>query len=86
MFRWKRRLWTDGSTASYYLRDLGHLLLAAAQQPRLDADAEPEDLFRSGRAAAYHEVISLMLSQADAFGVDPKVLALGGIDADRDLL
>ena len=35
---------------------------------------------------AYYEVLSLMLSQAEGFGLSPDDLGLDGFDPDRDVL
>jgi hypothetical protein len=34
----------------------------------------------------YHEVVSLMLQQARAFGIDADDLGLVGLDPERDLI
>jgi len=76
-------------TLANYLADLGFLLKEAAVKAKADAASEkgkPGHQFAIGRAAAYHEVLSLMQQQAVAFGVDAKALSLHGFDADRALL
>jgi hypothetical protein len=42
--------------------------------------------FKSGRAFAYYEVISLMIQQADAFQLPREAMRLDDIDPERDLL
>ncbi|MDP5226834.1 MULTISPECIES: hypothetical protein [Arthrobacter] len=71
-----------------YLRDLGDLVVrqaVEAKEARLAADPVDEQ-YSLGRLFAYHEVVSLMQQQADAFGLDRRALGLGDIDPDRDLL
>jgi len=38
-----------------------------------------------GKLIAYNEVLSLMLSQATAFQIDPESLGLAGFDPDNEL-
>ena len=75
--------------ADNYLLDLGALLreraFAAKEQCRAFQTTD-QRAFESGRYMAYYEVISLMLSQAQALQLPADKLALQGVDADRDLL
>jgi hypothetical protein len=76
-------------TAENYLRDLGCLLRERAFEAKGEFHAAAEGSgkdFQGGRYMAYYEVISIILSQANAFGISPDKLALQGIDAERDLL
>lgn len=73
-------------TVVNYLRDLGYLVREAAVEARDRSQASAGDGFEVGRAAAYHEVASLMESQARSFGLDLSALAFDGFDPDRDLL
>ena len=71
-----------------FLRDLGTLLKEKALSARQDAAqgrAEDRD-YKLGFLMAYHEVISLLKQQAEAFGIDVRALCLDDIDSDRDLL
>ncbi|HNF97976.1 MAG TPA: hypothetical protein PK493_11810 [Pseudomonadota bacterium] len=71
-----------------FLRDLGTLLKEKALSARQDAAqgrAEDRD-YKLGFLMAYHEVVSLVKQQADAFGIDVRALCLDDIDPDRDLL
>ncbi|MBL8631905.1 MAG: hypothetical protein JNM40_01690 [Myxococcales bacterium] len=64
------------------------MLKEKALTARLDAAqgrAEDRD-YKLGFLMAYHDVISLVKQQADAFGVDVRALCLDDIDPDRDLL
>lgn len=74
------------SVHALYLRDLGFLLRERAQEAVAKTRAEPNDGFSAGRAAAYYEVISLMLSQTVGFGIPADDLALSGVDPERDLI
>lgn len=64
--------------ARNYLRDLGALVREQAE----DAEAR-SDAFESGRAMAYYEVTSLMLSQAAAFGLRPEDVGLAGFEPTK---
>ena len=75
---------TDGS-ASNYLSDLGPLLMDLARTARADAD-RTGDPFDRGRSMGLYEAVSLVVQQADAFGLDRGDVGLEGIDPDRDLL
>ncbi|TZF81967.1 hypothetical protein [Cognatilysobacter lacus] len=77
------------SSEALYLKDLGFLLKERALEALAEARRERSDGagdFQSGRSAALYEVISLMLSQAENFGIPPEALSLGGVDAERDLI
>lgn len=72
-----------------YLLDLGYLLherAVEARQRREAAKGSAGEAFETGRAFAYYEVISLMLSQAETFELPVEDLHLEGVDLDRDLL
>ena len=71
-----------------FLRDLGMLLREKALAARQDAaQSRGEDRdYKLGFLMAYHEVVSLVKQQADAFGIDVRALCLDDIDPDRDLL
>ena len=76
------------TTAELFLRDLGTLLKEKALSARQDAAqgrAEDRD-YKLGFLMAYHEVISLLKQQAEAFGIDVRALCLDDIDPDSDLL
>ena len=76
------------NTAELFLRDLGMLLkqkARSAQQEAARSRAEDRD-YKLGFLMAYHEVVSLVKQQADAFGIDVRALCLDDIDPDRDLL
>ena len=75
--------------ASNYILDLGALLKESAREARAQRDNAERDGstdFESGRVSAFHEVISLMQAQADAFGIELALISLDDIDAERDLL
>lgn len=56
-----------------------------ARQQRVEASAKDVD-YATGRLMAFHEVISLMQQQADAFGIDRADLELRDIEPERDLV
>ena len=76
------------TTHANYLRDLGYLIREAGEQARKDTVAanESDRPFQQGRLMAYHEVLSLMQQQAEAFQLPLEELALDGLDPERDLI
>jgi hypothetical protein len=75
------------STLEHYLDDLGSLLKEQALEAKRQHETAPveEKCFCAGRLLAYNEVLSLMISQALAFGIDPEVINLSGFDPDQEL-
>jgi hypothetical protein len=72
-----------------YLRDLGQLISEAARSAKRERDELNDSSRRDyaiGRLMGYHEVVSLMLQQARAFGIDADDLGLVGLDPERDLI
>ena len=45
-----------------------------------------EDDFSSGYSLAYYGVVTLIQQTAQGLLIDPKVVHMDGVDADRDLL
>ena len=79
----------DDSKYRNYLSDLILLLKEDAVEAKKERDAHQGldgHSYYEGKVLAYYEVISTMLLQAKAFGIDPEELNLGGIDPERDLL
>ncbi len=81
------------STCEHFLLDTCRLIRDEAEEARVARDllhGESGDqgayLFQAGRALAYYEVLSMLIGQAQAFGLDLTVLGLEGIDPDRLLL
>jgi hypothetical protein len=74
-------------TMEYYLRGLGTLLKRDALEAKLKCSTvDPKDQdFSKGRLLAYNEVLSLMINQAIAFGIDLNVIGLEGFDPDQEL-
>lgn len=75
--------------AENYLLDLGSLLkeeAICAKQRALAAEGTSEHGFELGRFTAYYEVLSIMKSQAAAFGMSDDAVSLADIDPDSDLL
>ncbi len=62
-----------------YVRDLCALLKEKALEAKEESRTVPEDerAFALGRLMAFHEVISLMQQQAQAFGIPLEELGLG---------
>jgi hypothetical protein len=76
----------ENQPAAGFLRDLGSLVAERAAEAKLERDASPDDGFASGRLMAFHEVVSLMQQQADAFGMTHEEVGLSGISPERDLI
>jgi len=70
-----------------YLKDLVHLAKERARTAKLDASAASGDerAFRDGVLMGWYSIISMMQSQASAFGIPTEALGLDDIDPDRDL-
>jgi hypothetical protein len=68
-----------------YLFDLGSLLQEKAMDAKADKD-ENAHAFNVGRLIAWHEIVSLMQSQAGLFGLSLSQIGLSDIDPERDLV
>lgn len=79
---------TPTSPVELLLQDVTRELLSRAHEARAEREgAQGDDRpYAAGRAMALYEVLSLLVQQAQAFGVDPEAIGLGGVDPDRDLL
>jgi len=78
-----------GDVHKNYLFDLGHMLrkeALEAKQAAQDAIGTADEQFQAGRALAYYEVMSSLVSQALTFGLPIQDLHLEGLEPDRDLL
>jgi hypothetical protein len=72
-----------------YLFDLGYLLREHALEAKAAherAKGTEDEAFYSGQQTAYYVVISLLISQAEAFQLSVDDLHLEGLHPDRDLL
>ena len=72
-----------------YLGDLGFLLREHAISARDDsvaAHGTDDAAYQAGRVMAYYEVMSLLVSQAEAFQLPLEALRLDGFDPDAELL
>lgn len=72
-----------------YLLDLGVLLKEKAREAKCEKDfsSEKNEIdYKLGYLMAYHEVISLMKQQADAFEINQKDIGLYDIDPELELL
>ena len=63
-----------------YLLDLSTLL----RNQYAERSPQPDD-FERGYRMALMSVLSLMIQQADAFGIDRASIGLGGFDPEREL-
>ena len=75
----------ETETAQLLLTDVSRELLEKAKAAKADAERSGSD-YDKGRHFALYEAVSLLAEQAQAFGVDPADIGLGGVDAERDLL
>ena len=75
----------DDMTASNYLKDLGQLIKEKAVEAKKNSQAS-RDPYNIGFLMAFHEVISLMQSQAVAFGLPLDKIGLSDINSEMDLL
>ncbi len=73
------------SSADHYLRDLGFLVRERALKAKAEAESDPSD-FTLCQLMAFHELVSLMQSQAHSFAIQLEHLSLDGIDPDSELL
>lgn len=75
-------------TYRHYVVDLARLLKDQAREAKHDSNSsvDSDQSFAAGRLMAYHEVISLMQQQAEAFGLNLSSLGLHDIDPETDLL
>jgi hypothetical protein len=71
-----------------YVRDLCVLLKEKALEAKRESTTAPEDqrAFALGRLMAFHEVVSLLQQQAQAFGISLEELGLDDIKPEVDLL
>lgn len=79
----------SSTTHANYLADLGDLLKREALRAKIQASEEvgkSDHQFALGRLMAYYEVVSLMLQQAEAFGIAASDICLQDFDPDRELL
>ena len=67
------------------IRDVSRELLDMARAAKVEAVASGVD-YDKGRHFALYEVVSLLIQQADAFGIDRVMVGLTNIDPERDLL
>jgi len=81
------------STCENFLLDTCRLIRDEAEEARAARDLlhgksgdQGAYLFQAGRTAAYHEMLTLLLHEAEAFGLDATALGLKGYDPDAALL
>lgn len=72
-------------TASNYLKDLGSLVKEKALEAKEIAQISV-DPFDKGVLMAFHDIVSLMQSQAVVFGLSLEEIELSDINPDADLL
>ena len=73
------------SVLENYAYDLGHLLKVEAIDAAAKRDAAKPDerAFYEGLSLGYINVLQLILSQAKAFNIDPRVFHLEGFEPDE---
>jgi hypothetical protein len=67
------------------ISDVSRELIEKAMAAKVDAARSNSD-YDKARHFALYEVVSLLVQQADAFGIDRAAIGLAGVDAERDLL
>ena len=72
--------------AKNYLFDLGTLIRDRAFEAKTSRQESANEDYHIGRLMAYYEVISLMIHQAEVFGIELSEINLTEIDPGRDLL
>ncbi len=72
-------------SAELTLVDLSRELLEKARAAKNDA-VRSKSGYDKGRQFAFYEAVSLLVQQAEAFGIDPADVGLQGVDPERDLL
>ena len=72
-------------TGMNYLRDLVRLIVQKAREAKKDRDSS-NSAYDIGRLMAYHDIVSLIQQQADAFNLSYDEIGLTRIDPERDLL
>ena len=65
------------------LTDVSRELLEMAKAAKAAAHSGSD--FDKGRHIAFYEVVSLLVQQADAFGIDRTAIGLELVDPERDL-
>jgi len=81
----------ENSIFKEYLKDLAILLKEKARYAVIDRDSKKQDGgpdydYADGLLMAYHEVISLMQQQAEAFGIPLALVKLDDINPETELL
>ena len=68
-----------------YTQDLGNLVREKAVAAKLAVELDKSD-YNVGHLMAWHEIVSLMQSQAPLFGISLSEMGLANLDPDRELL
>lgn len=75
-----------------YLQDILRMLVNRAKDAKAASNVEKqnrtqeEQSFEQGRALAYYEVVSALITQADIFGLSHEVLPILDFKPDEELL
>lgn len=80
---------SDSDRPRNYLRDLGQIFVDLAREAKRVRDNSGDGEDRSyavGRLMAFHEVISVMQQQAQAFEMSLEEINLADVDPQRDLV
>ena len=75
----------DNESVRLMISDVSRELLEKARLAKVDAKGSGAD-YDKGRHFALYEVLSLLVQQADAFGIDRSAIGLAHVDPERDLL
>lgn len=72
-------------SAMHFLRDTVELLVSKAREAKSEKDVSQSD-YDIGKLMAFHDVISTLQQQANAFGLSSEEIGLDKIDPDLELL
>ena len=72
-------------TAMLFLRDTIEIILSKARDAKTEKEASKSD-YDIGKVMAFHDVISTLRQQANAFGLTLEEMGLDHFDPDSDLL
>ena len=65
--------------------DVVQELLVKAREAKVRAERSQSD-FDKGQHFAFYDIISLLVQQSNAFGIDLSMVGLEGLDPERDIL
>lgn len=73
----------EDSNLRHFLSDTFKIVREQADDARARATSPDGNDFDRGESIAYHSVLHLVISQAEAFGISANAIGLEGLDPDR---